>query len=190
MPLSLSFVRIPTHVYRRNSNLNPSPYPINGWLSLLVLVDVLHPVKGISMSELSSSKNPDSFSQGGSKNSLVKIRSRDQASWFDWFELSKRIYAREGRENYEQFHDPVAIQPGLQKLREKYIYTCTHVAATASWMTQNTWIILSRRLYFEMRHVSFSTIRSVRGPRNSRNLGPIFLAREKSLFTPSCDRSF
>lgn len=97
MPLSLSFVRIPTHVYRRNSNLNPSPYPINGWLSLLVLVDVLHPVKGISMSELSSSKNPDSFSQGGSKNSLVKIRSRDQASWFDWFELSKRIYKRRTR---------------------------------------------------------------------------------------------
>lgn len=102
----------------------------------------------------------------------------------------RNAYTREGRENYEQFHDPVAIQPGLQKLCEKYMYTCTHVAATASWMTQNTWIILSRRLYFEMRHVSFSTIRSVRGPRNSRNLGPIFLAREKSLFTPSCDRSF
>lgn len=97
----------------------------------------------------------------------------------------RNAYTREGRENY----DPVAIQPGLQKLREKYMYTCTHVAATASWMTQNTWIILSRRLYFEMRHVSFSTIRSVRGPRNSRNLGPIFLAREKSLFTPSCDRT-
>lgn len=98
----------------------------------------------------------------------------------------RNAYTREGRENY----DPVAIQPGLQKLREKYMYTCTHVAATASWMTQNTWIILSRRLYFEMRHVSFSTIRSVRGPRNSRNLLPDLLGTGKIIIHPELWQKF
>lgn len=50
------------------------------------------------------------------------------------------------------------------------------------WMTQNTWIILSRRLYFEMRYV-VSPVRSVREFRSSRNLGLILLARKKSLFS-------
>lgn len=102
--------------------------------------------------------------------------------------VSKRVET-EKNEKTTTISRSVYSQSGLQKLREKYMYTCTHVAATASWMTQNTWIILSRRLYFEMRHVVFDDSKRSRASELSKSR-PDLLGTGKIIILPELWQKF
>lgn len=102
--------------------------------------------------------------------------------------VSKRVET-EKNEKTTTISRSVYSQSGLQKLREKYMYTCTHVAATASWMTQNIWIILSRRLYFEMRHVVFDDSKRSRASELSKSR-PDLLGTGKIIILPELWQKF